>query len=141
MTPDADEAHAEVRAGGGVIWRHGTHGVEVLIVHRPRYDDWTLPKGKAEPGEDDVVTALREVAEETGLECELGPELPPTHYVDHNGRTKVVHYWAMTAKDKAAEFTPNREVDQVDWLPVSEALGRLTYERDRPVLAALPDAL
>jgi len=138
---DAASAGPVVRAAGGAVWRHCADGLEVLLVHRPRYDDWTLPKGKAELGEDDEATALREVAEETGLECDLGPELTPTHYVDHNGRAKVVRYWAMTAKDPIADFVPNREVDDVAWLAVHEATARLTYERDRPVLAALTDAL
>jgi 8-oxo-dGTP diphosphatase len=129
-----------VRAAGGVVWRAGAGGLEILVVHRPKYDDWTLPKGKAEPGEDDIATALREVTEETGLDCTLGPELARIHYTDHNGHPKVVRYWAMTADD-GPPFAPNREVDEVAWLPLAEAATRLTYERDRPALDALVDAL
>jgi 8-oxo-dGTP diphosphatase len=130
-----------VRAAGGAVWRKGDDGLEVLLVHRPRYDDWSLPKGKAEPGEDDIDTALREVWEETGLRCELGPELARIHYIDHNGRPKVVRYWAMTPAPKTPEdraFTANSEVDALVWLGLPEAMGRLSYERDRPVLEALP---
>jgi 8-oxo-dGTP diphosphatase len=130
-----------VRAAGGVVWRQGPSGPEVLVVHRPRYDDWSLPKGKAEEGEDDLTTAHREVAEETGLNCEVGAELARIRYTDHNGRPKVVRYWAMTATNGTDTFVPNREVDKVAWLPVDEAAARLTYERDRPVLDALIDTL
>jgi 8-oxo-dGTP diphosphatase len=105
---------------------------EVLVVHRPKYDDWTLPKGKAEPGESDEECALREVEEETGLRCRLGDELASTEYVDHDGRSKVVRYWAMTVE--GGSFTPNREVDAVEWLPVADAADRMTYDRDRTVL-------
>lgn len=148
MTPASDAAttpspgkQTEVRAAGGVVWRQGQQGVEVLVIHRPRYDDWTLPKGKAEPGEEDVATARREVVEETGLDCELGPELARIRYADRDGRPKVVRYWAMSPRDGGAEFVPNREVDQIAWLPVGEAATRLTYDRDRPVLDALTSTL
>ncbi|HEY2430826.1 MAG TPA: NUDIX hydrolase, partial [Acidimicrobiales bacterium] len=117
-------------------------GPEVLLVHRPRYDDWSLPKGKADPGEDDEATAVREVEEETGLRGELGTELPTTEYTDHRGRHKVVRYWAMTAANGTdAPFTPNHEVDELVWLPLPVAEDRLSYDRDRPVLQALGDAL
>jgi 8-oxo-dGTP diphosphatase len=109
----------------------------VLLVHRPRYDDWSLPKGKADHGEEDPATALREVAEETGLVCELGPELPTTAYVDNRGRPKVVRYWAMQPTGQAATFHPNDEVDELAWMPLDDAAGRLTYGRDLPVLDAL----
>jgi 8-oxo-dGTP diphosphatase len=107
---------------------------EVLLVHRPRYDDWTFPKGKGEPGERAEDTARREVEEETGLRCALGPEVAQTEYVDGRGRDKVVRYWRMEALDGA--FTPNREVDAVDWLAPDAARARLTYEHDRDVLEA-----
>ena len=99
-----------VRAAGGVVWRRSDAGLEVLLVHRPRYDDWSLPKGKADPGEDDVDTAAREVAEETGLAGVLGPELARIRYTDRNGRAKVVRYWSMTVDGPVPTFTPNGEV-------------------------------
>src|SRR5450432_1218141 len=86
-----------VHAAGGAVTRGGPDGsVEVLIVHRPRYDDWSLPKGKAEPGESGEETALREVEEETGDRCALGPEIPTVHYEEHRGRQKEVRFWHMT---------------------------------------------
>ncbi len=127
-----------VQAAGGVVWRREAgRDLEVLLVHRPRYDDWTLPKGKLDAGEDHADAALREVEEETGLRCALGPELASTSYRDRKGRTKHVRYWAMTPV--AGRFTPTDEVDEVVWLPVEDAKAVLTYERDRPVLDALRD--
>jgi 8-oxo-dGTP diphosphatase len=128
-----------VRAAGGVVWRSSAEGDanEVLLVHRPRYDDWTFPKGKADAGESDEACALREVEEETGLRCELGPELPSTGYVDSRGRQKLVRYFAMTPLD--GEFSPHAEIDDVRWLGFEEASAALTYDRDRDVLRALAD--
>ncbi|MDQ4132445.1 MAG: NUDIX hydrolase [Actinomycetota bacterium] len=132
MTDDAP-----VRAAGGVVWRRGDGGrVEVAVVHRPKYDDWSLPKGKLDPGENEQDAALREVEEETGLRCRLGPELAGTEYRDRYGRPKTVRYWSMSPVD--GSFTPNREIDEVRWLPLDEASGLLTYERDRSVLGSLP---
>ncbi len=110
-----------VRAAGGVVWRRRDDGpVEVLLVHRPRYDDWSLPKGKLDPGETEAEAALREVAEETGLACELGPELSTVSYRDRKGRPKTSRYWAM--RPLADEgFTPNDEVDRLRWLPFEQA--------------------
>ena len=122
----------QVEAAGGVVWRRSPGGLEVLLVHRPRYDDWTLPKGKLHPGEDHPTAALREVEEETGLRCTLGPALAPSTYVDGRGRPKVVRWWAMTPG--AGTFVPGPEVDEAGWLPVPEAASRLTYDRDREVL-------
>ena len=131
----ASASKGTVRAAGGVVWRIDGGGVvEVLMVHRPRYDDWTFPKGKAEPGETDDHTALREVEEETGLRCLLGHELEPTTYVDHKGRTKVVRYWEMRVID--GRFEPNDEVDRVEWVTPDEAAQRLTYERDQPLVCS-----
>jgi 8-oxo-dGTP diphosphatase len=129
-----------VRAAGGAVWRWGPSDIEVLLVHRPAYDDWTLPKGKVQPGEEDENAALREVLEETGLECELGGELAATRYVDNRGRPKVVRYWAMEVYGEAPHFQPNREVDRLAWLGVDKAMDRLTYDRDRDVLDALMEA-
>ncbi len=129
-----------VRAAGGVIWRRSPGGeVEVLLVHRPRYDDWTVPKGKLDAGEDHAQAALREVEEETGLRCALGPELPSTSYRDRRGRPKSVRYWAMTPV--AGGFAPTDEVDEIRWLPLDEAKAALTYGRDAPVLDALRHAV
>jgi 8-oxo-dGTP diphosphatase len=113
--------------------------LEVLLVHRPRYDDWTLPKGKLLPGESEKEGALREVEEETGLRCELGPELVTTEYVDSRGRAKTVRYWAMLPL--SGEFRPHDEVDEVRWLPLDRARALLSYERDHAVLDALAVAV
>jgi 8-oxo-dGTP diphosphatase len=127
-----------VRAAGGVVWRlaAGTEAdrgeVEVLLVHRPKYDDWSLPKGKRDAGERDDDAALREVLEETGLRCRLGTELVESHYTDGRGRPKVVRYWEMEPVD--GEFAVNDEVDDVRWVPVPQARRLLSYERDLPVL-------
>ncbi len=117
-----------VLAAGGVVLRDG----KVALVHRPAYDDWTLPKGKLEPGEDLLEAALREVAEETGLRCLLGPPLGTTEYVDARGRDKTVHSWAMAAT--AGRLAPTREIDEARWVPIEEAPAQLTHERDREVL-------
>src|SRR5438552_18007751 len=120
-----------VRAAGGVVHRDAT----VLVVHRPRYDDWAFPKGKALDGESDEDCALREVYEETRLQCELERELSATTYIDANGRPKRVRWWLMRpAADDG--FTPGEEVDELRWLTVGEAAELLTYELDRSLLAA-----
>ena len=126
-----------VLAAGGVVWRPAGDGVEVLLVHRPKYDDWSLPKGKNDPGERDEAAAFREVFEETGLRCTLGEELPTSLYVDARGRPKRVRYWAMTPTDAAPDdpgFSPNDEIDRLVWMSVPEARSRLSYDRDRLVL-------
>lgn len=124
-----------IRAAGGVVVREGEAGVEVLLVHRPRYADWTFPKGKAEAEESDEDCALREVEEETGLRCELDRELPSTTYVDGHGRRKRVRYWVMRAVGGELEF--EHEVDDAVWLPPDEARRTLSYRRDVPVLDAV----
>src|SRR5215218_9682649 len=117
VDPDA----AQVKASGGVVWRRGERGLEVVVVHRPRYDDWSLPKGKLDPGEDWETAALREVVEETGLECRLLDELPSVEYRDNKGRPKTVRYWRMEPVGEAAPFTPNDEVDELRWATSAEA--------------------
>jgi 8-oxo-(d)GTP phosphatase len=111
----------------------------VVLVHRPSYDDWTLPKGKLEPGEDLLQTAVREVCEETGLLALLGPELGTVEYQDSSGRDKTVHYWAMAAADD--RLAPTKEIDDARWLPFAEAMQRVSYDRDRDVLARADAAL
>jgi 8-oxo-dGTP diphosphatase len=115
----------EVKAAGGVVRRDG----RIAVVHRPRYDDWSLPKGKLDPGETWEEAALREVREETGLECSLGEELSSTRYHDRKGRSKLVRYWLMAPA--GGEFAPNDEVDELRWLTPSEAVALLTYPRDK----------
>ncbi len=128
-------SEVEVRAAGGVVAGTGPDGHRtVLVVHRPRYDDWSLPKGKVDPGESDEDCARREVEEETGLRCTLGAELPSTRYVDRKGRAKQVRYWAMTVVDGA--FVANDEVDEVRWLAPEAALPLLTYPHDAVVVEA-----
>jgi len=125
-----------VVASGGLVGRRNEGGkFEVLVVHRPAYDDWSFPKGKALDGEPAADTALREVLEETGYQCSLGPEIATLEYTDRHGSRKLVRYWAMTAV--GGGFTPNVEVDEVRWLTSEGALHLLTYDRDRAVLRSL----
>jgi len=130
----------EVRAAGAVVWRRGEAAPEYALIHRPRYDDWSLPKGKLDPGEDFETAALREVEEEIGLTGALGAELPSSAYRDNKGRSKLVRYWTLEAAADH-EFAANDEVDEMAWVGAEEALARLTYERDREVLAAAIDLL
>jgi 8-oxo-dGTP pyrophosphatase MutT (NUDIX family) len=124
----------QVRAAGGVIGRVGPD-VEVIVIHRPKYDDWSLPKGKAEPGETDEECAVREVEEETGLRCQLGVELPTIRYRDRKHRFKEVRYWDMEPLSGELQEGSD-EVDQVRWLPLADALDLLSYVHDREVVAA-----
>ncbi|MEY2476682.1 MAG: 8-oxo-dGTP diphosphatase [Actinomycetota bacterium] len=127
-----------IRAAGGVVWRDGVKGREVLLVHRPKYDDWSFPKGKADDGEDDLACALREVEEETGLRCLPEGEVGCTFYRDGKGRRKVVRYWAMrpAGTNGDAQRGPDDplEVDELAWLPVADAAARLSYRHDREIL-------
>ena len=136
-----------VRAAGGVVWRqaaglNGEQQIEVAIIHRPRYDDWSIPKGKLVPGESDLEGAIREVAEETGYRVRVGRPLGEVTYVKRMGtedRQKVVRYWSMFAE--GGMFTPTREVDQLRWVAVTEAVDNLTTERDQKLMqtfASLP---
>ncbi|BBY29249.1 NUDIX hydrolase [Mycolicibacterium sediminis] len=130
--PATGGAAKTVLAAGAVLWRAGDDdAVEVAIVHRPRYDDWSLPKGKLDPGETEPVAAVREVHEETGFAAELGRRLPSVAYPIANG-TKLVRYWS--ARAIGGEFAPNSEVDELLWLPVPAAMKRLQYAADRKVL-------
>jgi 8-oxo-dGTP diphosphatase len=121
---------AEVRAAGGVVIRDG----RVLLVHRARYGDWSLPKGKLDPGESWEDAALREVEEETGLRCELGGEVGRTHYFDSRGRSKEVRYFRMSSPGEAEA---RNEVDEVRWVPLTDAGKLLSYERDQSLLDRL----
>jgi 8-oxo-dGTP diphosphatase len=127
-----------IRAAGGVVVRDVNGVLEVVVVHRPAYDDWTLPKGKAHRGESDEDCALREVEEETGLRCERGPELAGSSYRDAADREKVVRYWLMRPADET--LRPTREVDEARWVPYDEAERILSYERDRVVLRSAASA-
>ncbi len=126
---------AIVRAAGGIPVRETPVGLEVLVVHRPRYRDWTFPKGKLEPGETDEECALREVDEETGLVCVLEEELPSTSYRDGRGRPKQVRYWRLRVA--GGELRYDHEVDDARWLGLEEAETLLSYERDLAVLRAI----
>ena len=128
-----------IRAAGGLVCRRSDQGTaEVLVVHRPAYDDWSFPKGKLEPGEDEEDAAVREVEEETGLRCRLDRELETTRYRDARGRPKTVRYWLMTPV--GGRLAAANEVDDARFVPVSEAAELLTYPRDRALLASLDTA-
>jgi 8-oxo-dGTP diphosphatase len=124
------ESEAEVRAAGGVVIRRvGLERARTAVIHRPKYMDWSLPKGKLEEGEEWLEAAIREVREETGWRCEPLAELPPVAYRDRKSRRKLVRYWLMKPID--GEFEPHSEVDELRWLTRREAASLLTYEHDR----------
>lgn len=122
----------QVRAAGCVVWRGNSGKPEVLLVHRPRYDDWSFPKGKLDSGEGDRAAALREVEEETGLRVVLGPQLADQHYTISDGQPKVVTYWAAEPAPGSdiSAFWPNDEVDDLRWVKLPQAPEILTYQRD-----------
>jgi 8-oxo-dGTP pyrophosphatase MutT (NUDIX family)/phosphohistidine phosphatase SixA len=125
-------ARRTVYAAGAVVWQPGPDSTpEIAVIHRPRYDDWSLPKGKVDRGETEPLTAVREVFEETGFRVHLGSRITAVSYPIDQG-TKKVRYWA--ARSIGGEFVPNSEVDELIWLPVSEALKKVNYAQDRKVL-------
>jgi 8-oxo-dGTP diphosphatase len=130
MTTDERDV---VRAAGGVVYRYTEDGdVEIALIHRPEYDDWSLPKGKLKPGEGLEAAALREVEEETGLKCMIARSLGIIEYVDRRGREKVVWYWLMRSIGGA--FNPTEEVDRMSWLKFAEAAEKLSYDHDQELL-------
>ena len=123
-----------IKAAGGVAWRPGPDGEpEILLVHRKKYDDWSLPKGKTEPGEPLPVTAVREVMEEGGARLALGRRLASVRY-NVGGRPKRVHYWAASVLSVDERAVPNSEVDEVAWVPAARAVERVSYAHDHGVL-------
>ncbi|WP_330293741.1 NUDIX hydrolase [Streptomyces sp. NBC_00576] len=124
-------------AAGCVLWRRSPvdGGLEICLVHRPKYDDWSHPKGRLKRDEETLVAALREVKEETGYEAAPGAPLTTSHY-EANGRPKQVSYWAAEATSGA--FAPNDEVDRILWLPSAAARERLTQPRDKDLIDELP---
>jgi 8-oxo-(d)GTP phosphatase len=131
--PDRQAAD-EIRAAGAVLWRPAARGTQVALVHRPKYDDWALAKGKLEPGEPALLAAIREVREETGFSITLGLCLSPVRY-DVAGQPKVVDYWAARVDPSAGQFRPNHEVDRLDWVALSQAETRLSYDHDAALVA------
>ncbi|MET7691088.1 NUDIX hydrolase [Streptomyces sp. NPDC005483] len=136
MTRPGDNDDPVVQAAGCVLWRRSPidGDLEICLVHRPKYDDWSHPKGKLKREEDDLAAALREVEEETGYTAEPGTELSTVRYVA-NGRPKRVRYWAAEAN--GGHFTPNEEVDRILWLSPAAARSRLTQYRDRTLIDEL----
>ncbi|MEA2317494.1 MAG: 8-oxo-dGTP diphosphatase [Solirubrobacteraceae bacterium] len=130
--PSAAMAQDEVKAAGGVVVRDG----KVAVVHRPRYDDWSLPKGKLEPGEGFEEAAVREIAEETGVRARIVRELDSDRYTDNRGRPKLVRWYLMDVDD-AGEFTPDDEVDELRWLAPDRARDLVSYDHDRALLSTL----
>ncbi|HET9876131.1 MAG TPA: bifunctional NUDIX hydrolase/histidine phosphatase family protein, partial [Mycobacterium sp.] len=120
-----------VHAAGAVLWRQRRKAVEVAVIHRPRYDDWSLPKGKVDPGETEPMTAVREIYEETGHHVQLGRRLGVVSYPIQQG-VKKVRYWA--ARSLGGEFVAGSEVDDLVWLPVTDAMKKLEYPYDRKIL-------
>jgi 8-oxo-dGTP diphosphatase len=129
----AGDQDAQIKAAGGVVVRADDDGGRrIAVVHRPKYMDWSLPKGKLEPGEGWLDAALREVKEETGFSCEAGRELSPISYRDRKGRTKHVRYWLM--EPVKGRFEPHGEVDELRWLSSEQAAELLSYDHDRELV-------
>lgn len=128
------EKPCDVLAAGAVVWRKTTSGtIEVLLEHRPNYDDWSLPKGKLDPGESPLLAAVREIFEETGYQMRLGKFLRRVHYPHHRKNVeKVVYFWS--AEMTGGEFVPNGEVDRITWLPLDRAITKTDYATDVKVL-------
>ena len=124
----------EVLAAGGVVVRDDGR---VAVIHRPRYDDWSLPKGKLDPGESFEDGAVREVLEETGVRGRIVSELEPTSYVDRKGRDKLVRWYRMELDGDPAAFAPNEEVDELRWVTPAEAGALLSYDHDRALVRTL----
>lgn len=136
LTRTATMNRTWTRTSGALPWRISPDAnLEVLLVHRRHHDDWSIPKGKADPGESAADCALREVREETGFDCRQGAELPHVVYFDRTRRVKTVRYWAVTVETGA--FAVNDEVDGARWLTLPAALRTLTQARERPVVLAL----
>lgn len=129
-------ADPEIIAAGAVVLRPGRDGPEVLLVHRPRLDDWSVPKGKLDPGEHPLAAAVREVAEETGVTAALGRRLAPARYLVGGTRHKLVHYWTATVA-ATGPHGPDDEVDEVRWLPLPDAARLVTHRWDRRTLSGL----
>lgn len=129
-----------VRAAGGVVWRpvDGGGPPEIALVHRPRYDDWSLPKGKLDPGEHPLTAAVREVHEETSVRAVPQLRLPTIRYLTGQGVDKVVHYWSMRAVSWSHR-EPDDEIEAVRWVPATDAAGLLTYAHDRGVVRTFLD--
>jgi 8-oxo-dGTP diphosphatase len=127
-------ADPEVLAAGGLLVRDDGR---VAVIHRPRYDDWSLPKGKLEPGESFEAGALREVWEETGVRARIRDELDPVEYVDRKGRDKLVRWYRMDVDGAPDEFVPNGEVDELRWLTPADALDLVSYAHDRELLGTI----
>ncbi|MGI9015940.1 MAG: NUDIX hydrolase [Euzebya sp.] len=139
-----EQGEPQVRAAGGVVWRRDSTGrIEVLVVHRPRYDDWSLPKGKLDQGESFSQAAIREIAEETGIHGTLGQPLGEVRYLDHQGRSKVVKWWAVEAPQTDEEGEPSNpdEIDDMRWVELSTADDLVSYPTDRQVLARFHDTV
>ena len=125
----------QAKAAGGVVVRGPSGSEEVAVVHRPRYDDWSLPKGKLKRWEPWKRAALREIEEETGLRCEALQELAPARYRDRKGRRKLVRFWLMRPIE--GSFSPSNEVDELRWMSPAEAVELLDYEHDRDLVRSL----
>jgi len=138
MSPRVADRGSPVRAAGCVVWRAGGSEPEVLLVHRPRYDDWSFPKGKLDRGETPLAAAIREVEEETGLRVRLGPPLPEQQYTISTGEPKVVSYWAARppAGANIASYRRNAEIDDLKWVPLSLAADALTHGWDSQLLSS-----